>query len=255
MIAFLGWIVSCTNDNGETTNNGDTTEFRAKLLKRTTVPGLGETNYFYNEQDKLILITKVNSRTAADSTFLQYNNGVLSQVEQKIYSPFGGITNIEIIFAQFTSTGASGTYTVFDESGNAPQEQTFEYTFSDNLMKSANFFRSDGSKNLERIYIHDENGNLTQWDQKFYRPGGTVHTERSYTFTEWDANGLSTKSLFYWTYNMDIFQDIQFTKNNCLNLIDGDEIFTYSFSYDPEGNVTNYNAIEAGQSMTLEYYD
>lgn len=252
---FLGLIISCTDNTGEPNDADNADGFNAKLLKQTTAPGLGQSNYFYNDRDELILITKTNSETSRDSTYLEYNDGVLSRVLQRIYYPINGIVNIETIFTRFNATNASGSYKVFEDAETILQDLTFEYTFSDNLIKTSTFFRSDGSKTLEKIYVHDENGNLTNWDQLWYRTDGSVQTERRYVFTEWDTSGLTTKSLFYWTYNLNIFQNIYFSKNNCLNLIDGGETLNYSFEYDSDGNVTKYNSIEAGRSMTLEYYE
>jgi hypothetical protein len=255
LIIFLGLIISCTNDNEEPNNMDDANEFNAKLLRQTSAPGIGQSNYFYNDRDELILITKTNNETSHDSTYLEYGDGILSRVLQRLYYPINDIVNIETIFTRFNATNASGTYKVFEDDGAILQDLTFEYTFSDNLIKSSTFFGLDGSKALEKIYVHDENGNLTNWDQVWYRPDGNVQTERRYVFTEWDTSGLATKRLFYWTYNLNIFQNIYFSKNNCLNLINGDEILNYSFEYDSDGNVTNYNSIEAGRSMTLEYYE
>ncbi len=255
LIIFLGLIISCTDDNGEPNDMDNANEFNAKLLKQTSAPGIGQSNYFYNDRDELILITKTSSETSRDSTYLEYDDGILSKVLQRIYYPINGIVNIETIFTRFNATNASGTYKVFEDDGAILQDLTFEYTFSDNLIKSSTFFELDGSKTLEKIYVHDENGNLTNWDQLWYRTNGSVQTERRYTFTEWDTSGLATKRLFYWTYNLNIFQNIYFSKNNCLNLINGDETLNYSFEYDSDGNVTKYNSIEAGRSMTLEYYE
>ncbi|WP_299529826.1 hypothetical protein [Ulvibacterium sp.] len=255
LIAFLGLIISCTEDDGRPDDIENANGFNARLLRQTTAPGLGQINYFYNDRDELILITKTNSETSRDSTYLEYDDGILSRVLQRIYYPIDDVVNIETIFTQFTATNANGMYKVSEDNGAILQDLTFEYTFMDNLIKSSTFFRLDGSKALEKIYVHNENGNLTNWDQLWYRTDGTVSMERRYTFTEWDTSGLATKKLFYWTYNLNIFQNIYFSKNNCLNLIDGDDTFNYSFEYDSDGNVTQYNSLEAGRSMTLEYYE
>lgn len=255
LAVLLGLLISCIDDSGEPNPMDNANEFNTKLLRQTTAPGLGQNNYFYNDRDELILITKTNSESTHDSTYLEYNNGVLSKVLQRIYYPINDIVNIETIFTRFNDTNASGTYKVFEDDGAILQDLTFEYTFSDNLIKTSTFFKLDGSKTLEKIYVHDENGNLTNWEQLWYRTDGSVQTERRYVFTEWDTSGLATKSLFYWTYNLNIFQNIYFSRNNCLNLIDGDDTFNYSFEYDSNGNVTKYNSIEAGRSMTLEYYE
>lgn len=255
LIAFLGVFLSCTDDNGETNDVDNANELNAKLLKQTTAPSVGQVNYFYNNRDELILLTKTNSETSHDSTYLEYNDGILNRVLQKIYYPIDRIVNIETIFTQFNATNANGTYKVFEDDGAILQDLSFAYTFSDNLIKNSTFFGLDGSKVLEKIYVHDENGNLTNWDQLWYRTDGSIWMERRYVFTEWDTGGLPTKSLFYWTYNLNVFQNIYFSKNNCLNLINGDETLNYSFEYDSEGNVTQYNSLEAGRSMTLEYYE
>lgn len=243
-------LSSCSSDN-DTTN---TTNFSPKLLKQTTDNQGYWNKYFYNEQNELILITKTSNQISLDSTYLEYNNGSLSRVFQRIYVPVTGIVNTEINFSQFNSTLARGTYKVFLDDGTIFQDKTLEYNFSNNLIKAIKFFNLDGTKWLEKIFIHDNKGNLTNWNQLWYNSDGSIQTNWQYTFSEWDTKGLKTQSLFFWNYSIDILSNIYMSNNNCLNRIENGQTFRYSFEYDTEGNVTKYNSIDEQRFLTFEYY-
>lgn len=163
--------------------------------------------------------------------------------------------NTEIIFTQHNATIASGTNKIFLDDGTIFQDKLFEYTFSNSLFKTIKFFNLDGTITRRNTYNHDENGNLTNLDQIWYNLDGTIQSTIQSTFTEWDTNGLKTKSLFYWNYNIDILSNIYISNNNCLNRIENGQSYSYSFEYDSDGNVIKYNSLDEQKYLTLEYYE
>ena len=246
-ISFL----SCSSDSDGKIENEP--NFNPKLLKQITDNDGYWRKYFYNENDQIELTTRTSNQITLDSTYYFYNGSILSKTLQRIHVPVTGIVNTELIYNQFTSTIASGTYKIFKDDGTVFQDKTFEFTFSNHLFKSITFFNLDGTKSQEKTYTHDENGNLTKWDIIWYNPDGTIQTEVQDTFSKWDTSGLKTQSLFSWNYSV-YLPDIYLSNNNCLNRIENGQTFNYSFEYDADGNVTKYNSIDEQILFTLEYY-
>lgn len=246
-------IISCSSDSDSV--NIDEPNFSSKLLKQVTNNEGYWHKYFYNQQNKIELITQTSNQIALDSTYFFYNNDVLARSLQRIYVPITGIVNTELTYNQFNSSIASGTYKVFKEDGTIFQDKTFEYIFLNNLIKSITFYNLNGSKSSEKIYTHDAIGNLTNWAEIWYNSDGTIQTNRQSTFTEWDSNGLKTQSLLYWNYRIDNIPNFFISSSNCLKRTENNELYTYSFEYDTEGNVTKYTSIDEQKHITLEYYE
>lgn len=225
-----------------------------KLLKQTTDQDNYWNKYFYNDEDELILITRTSNQITLDSTYLFYNNDMLSKSLQRINVPGTGIVNTELVYSQFNASNASGTYKIFKEDGTVFQDKTFEYTFVNNLIKSITFFNLDGSKSSEKIYTHNETGDLTNWAEIWYNSDGTIQSDRQSTFSEWDSNGLKTQSLLYWNYRIDNIPNLYISSSNCLKRTEDGQLYTYSFEYDTDGNVIKYNSIDEQKNITLEYY-
>ncbi len=226
-----------------------------KLLKQTTDQDNYWNSYFYNDEDKLILITRTSNQITLDSTYIFYNNEMLSKSLQRIHVPGTGIINTELIYNQFNSSIATGTYKTFKDDGTVFQDNTFEYTFLNNLIKSITFFNLDGSKSSEKIYTHNETGDLTNWTEIWYNSDGTVQSNRQSTFSQWDSNGLKTQSLLYWNYRIDNIPNLFISTSNCLNRTENDQLFTYSFEYDTDGNAIKYSSIDEDKFINLEYYE
>jgi hypothetical protein len=226
-----------------------------KLLKQITDQDDYWHKYFYNDEDQLILITRTSNQITLDSTYLFYNSDVLSRSLQRIHVPVTGIVNTELIYNQFNATNASGTYKIFKEDGTVFQDKTFEYTFVNDLIKSIGFFNLDGSKTSEKIYTHNETGDLTNWAEIWYNSDGTIQSERQSTFTEWNSNGLKTQSLLFWNYRIANIPNLYISSSNCLRRNEDGQLYTYSFEYDADGNVIKYNSIDEDKFINLEYYE
>lgn len=252
-ILFGLLIISCSSDSDSVTI--DEPIFSPKLLKKITNNEGYWHKYFYNEQNKIELITQTSNQITLDSTYFFYNNDILTRSLQRIYVPITGIVNTELTYNQLNSSIASGTYKVFKEDGTIFQDQTFEYIFLNNLIKSIRFFNLDGSKSSEKLYTHDVTGNLTNWTEIWYNPDGTIQTNRQSTFSKWDSNGLKTQALLYWNYRIDNIPNMYISNNNCLNKSENNQLFNYTFEYDTNGNVTKYNSISEQKYITLEYYE
>lgn len=228
--------------------------FKAKLLKKITNDDGYWHKYFYNDKKQIELITQTSNQISLDSTYFTYENEVLKKTLQRVYTPTD-IINTEIVYSQFNSTNASGTYKVFKDDGTIFQNLTFQYTFLNNLIKSIIFFNLDGTKSTEKIYTHDLAGNLTQWDEIWYGSNNTVSSSKVHTFSEYDTNGLKTQSLLYWNYRIDNIPNRFISSNNLLNKTENNQTLRYAFEYDADGNVTKYNSINELNFITLEYYE
>lgn len=246
-------ILSCSSDNDSETINEP--NFSPKLLKQITTSEGYWHKYFYNEQNKIALKTQTSNQITLDSTYFFYNNNILSRSLQRIYVPVTGIVNSELTYNQFNSSMASGTYKVFKEDGTVFQDKTFEYTFLNNLIKSITYYNLDGSKSIEKIFTHNTTGNLTKWAEIWYNPDGSIQTNRQSTFSEWDTKGLKTQSLLYWNYQIYNIPNFYISSNNCLKRTENNQLYTYSFEYDTEGNVTKHSSINEQKHITLEYYE
>ena len=232
-----------------------TNVFEPKLLKQTTDQDGYWNKYFYNTNDELILITRTRNQISLDSTYLEYTDGKVSRVLNRIYVPVTGVVNSESVYTENTATTAKGSYKVFLDNGTVFQERTFEYVFSESLMKSIKFFNTDGSLSQEKTYIHDTNDNLTNWNQIWYNSDGSVQTNRESTFTQWDLAGLKTQSLLYWDYRIDEIPNIFISSGNILNQTVDGQTYTYTFEYDSDGNVLRYDDMTEQKHLIFEYYD
>lgn len=246
-------LLSCSVDNNDNTN-GEEPVFKAKLLKKITNNEGYWQKYFYNDDKQIELMTQTSNQIDLDSTYFFYNNDVLTKTLQRVYTPTD-IINTELTYNQFNTTFASGTYKVFKDDGTVFQDQTFTYTFVNNLIKTITFFNLDGTKSSEKIYTHELAGNLTQWDEIWYGSNNAVSSQKVHTFSEWDSNGLKTQSLLYWNYRIDNIPNRFISSSNLLNRTENNQTVRYAFEYDTDGNVTKYNSINELKNITLEYYE
>lgn len=246
-------ILSCSSDNQSEIVNSP--NFIPKLLKQIINSEGYWHKYFYNEQNQIKLITQTSNQITLDSTYFFYNNNKLSRTIQRIHVPITGVVNTEITFNEFNSRIATGTYKIFKDDGTVFQDQTFEYTFINNLVKSIKYFNIDGTKSSEKNYTHDVTGNLTNLTEIWFNSNNTIDSIKEHTFSEWDINGLKTQSLLYWNYRIDNIPNIFISQSNCLNRTENNQSYRYSFEYDTEGNVTKYNSINEQKHITLAYYE
>ena len=246
-------LLSCSVDNNDN-SNGEVPGFKAKLLKKITNSDGYWQKYFYNDDKQIELMTQTSNQIDLDSTYFFYNNDVLTKTLQRVYTPTD-IINTELTYSQFNTTFASGTYKVFKDDGTVFQDQTFTYTFVNNLIKTITFFNLDGTKSSEKIYTHELAGNLTQWDEIWYGSNNAVSSQKVHTFSEWDTNGLKTQSLLYWNYRIDNIPNRFISSSNLLNRTENNQTVRYAFEYDTDGNVTKYNSINELKNITLEYYE
>ncbi|WP_299125556.1 hypothetical protein [uncultured Winogradskyella sp.] len=251
ILVFL--LFSCSTDSN--TNTIPPPTVNAKLLRQMSDSDGYWSKFFYNDNNELTLITRTSNQIDLDSTYLEYDEGVLIRSLQRKYEPVTGIVNIEFNYNTFNSTNANGTYKTYLDDGTILQDLTFEHSYLNNLIKTIKFFNLDGTLSEERTYNHDVVGNLTSLRQIWYNSDGTIDTDRQATFSEWDTNGFRTKSLFYWNYKIDDLPNIFLSNNNCLNRIEEGETYNYSFEYDDDGNVTRYNSLNDQKFVTLEYYE
>jgi hypothetical protein len=245
-------LLSCSSDSGSGTVIDP--DFNPKLLKKITNSDGYWNKYFYNDNEQIELMTQTSDQITLDSTYFYYNNDILTKTLQRVYAPVG-VINTELKYNQFTATIASGTYKVFKDDGTVFQEQTFEYTFVNNFIKSIKIFNLDGTKSSEKIYTHDLAGNLTKWNEIWYGSNNTVSNSKEHTFTEWDTNGLNMQSLLYWNYRIDNIPDRLISSSNMLDRTENNQTVRYAFEYDADGNVTKYNSINELKYITLEYYE
>lgn len=252
-VIFLIMLTSCSSDNSNDEINNP--NFNAKIIKQITDSDGYWSKYFYNDQNQLELITRTSNQIDLDSTYLEYNNGLLSRSFQRIYVPVTGIVNIEIIHNNYTATSTSGTSKTYLDDGTIFQDITYEFTFSNHLIKTSKFFYQNGTIWQERTYTHDTKGNLTNLHQLWYNTDGSVQTDRQTSFSKWDTNGLKTQSLLYWNYRLDVMTDIYLSNGNCLNRFENGQTYNYSFEYDTEGNVIKYNSIDEMKFLTITYYE
>lgn len=245
-------LLSCSTDNNS--NTPEEPIFKAKLLKKITNSDGYWHKYFYNDKKQIELITQTSNQITLDSTYFYYENDILSKTLQRVYTPTD-IINTELKYNQFTSTFASGTYKVFKDDGTVFQNQTFEYTFINNLIKTIKFLNLDGTKSSEKIYTHDLAGNLTNWTEIWYGSNNSVSSQKEHTFSEWDDSGLITQSLLYWNYRIDNIPNRFISSNNCLIRTENNQNYRYDFDYDTDGNVTKNYSINEGKFLTLEYYE
>ena len=245
-------VMSCSSNSDDKTVNEP--NFSPRLLKQITNSDGYWQKYFYDNQNRIELLTQTSNQITLDSTYFFYDNGILSGTLQRVHVPVTGVINTEIAYNQFTSTLASGTYKVFKDDGTVFQDQTFEYTFLNNLIKTIRFFNLDGTKSSEKIYTHDLAGNLTKWDEISYGSNNTVSSSKEHTFSQWDSSGLITQSLLYWNYRIDNIPDRYISSNNCLNRTENNQTYFYSFEYDADGNVTKYTSVSEMKFITLQYY-
>lgn len=250
IIIVLSFLSCSLDDNSNTTYEPI---FTVKFLKKITNSDGYWHKYFYNEKKQINLITQTSNQITLDSTYFFYENNILSKTLQRVHVPVTGVINTEIKYNQFTSLIASGNYKVFIDDGTILQDQTFEYTFVNNLIKSIKFFNLDGTKSSEKIYTHDLSGNLTKWTEIWYGSNNTVNNLKEHTFTEWDYRGLNTQSLLYWNYRIDNIPERYISINNCSNRTENNQTFRYSFEYDTNGNVTKYYSINESKYITFEY--
>lgn len=246
-------FLSCSVDNNNTPPT-DEPNFKAKLLKKITNDDGYWHKYFYNDKKQIELMTQTSNQISLDSTYFFYENDNLTKTLQRVYTPTD-VINTELTYSQYTNTNASGTYKVFKDDGTIFQNQTFQYTFVNNLIKTITFLNLDGTKSSEKIYTHDLAGNLTQWDEIWYGSNNTVSSSKVHTFSEWDSNGLKTQSLLYWNYRIDNIPNRFISSSNLLNRTENNQNYRYSFEYDTDGNVTKYNSINEVNNITLEYYE
>jgi hypothetical protein len=249
---LLIMITSCSIDNANDATISQS--FKPKLLKKITNSDGYWHQYFYNDKNQIQLITQTSNQIILDSTYFFYNNFVLTKTLQRMYVPNTGIINTEKIYNQFNSSIASGTYKIFKDDGTVFQDQTFEYTFTNNLIKTIKFFNLDDTKSSEKIYTHDLAGNLTKWTEIWYNPDNTVSNLKEHTFEDWDVSGLKTQSLLYWNYRIDDIPDMFISSSNCLERTENNQKYRYSYEYDTDGNVTKYSSINELKNITLEYY-
>lgn len=250
---------SCSDDDNQEAI--DTPNFRAKLLKQTTTKDGYFNKYFYNERNELNLITRTSFRVPFDSTKFEYANGSLERVVRRSYGD--EIVSFETLYDRYDSNGAAGSFKSSLEDGRVLQENTFEYSFSDSLIKNIKFFNLDGTLRQEKVYTHDENGNLTKWTQTWYFPDGQIDTFRESIFTDFETSGIGTQTLLFWEYYRDNLPNLFVSKNNFLKQIEtnisGDMESTrelnYSFEYDTDGNVIQQSSIDEQKQITLEYYE
>jgi len=245
-------FISCSS--GDDSGNPNEPSFKPKLLKKITNSDGYWQKYFYNDLKQIELITQTSDQITLDSTYFFYDNDMLSKTLQKVYAPVG-IINTELAYNQFTDTFASGTYKVFKDDGTVFQDQTFEYTFVNNLIKTIKFFNLDGTNSSEKIYTHDLTGNLTNWTEIWYSSNNTVSTIKEHTFSEWNISGLKTQTLLYWNYRIDNIPDRFISSSNCSDRTENNQTVRYAFEYDADGNVTKYNSINELKYITLEYYE
>lgn len=246
-------FVSCSVDNNDNTTPEEPA-FKAKLLKKITNSDGYWNKYFYNDQKQIELMTQTSNQIDYDSTYFFYDNGVLTKTLQRVYTPTD-IINTELAYTAFNATTASGTYKVFKEDGTIFQNQTFQYTFVNNLVKTITFFNLDGTKSSEKLYTHDIAGNLTNWTEIWYGSNNAINSQKVHTFSEWDTDGLKTQSLLYWNYRIDNIPNRFISSNNCLVRTENNQNYRYSFDYDADGNVTKNYSINEGKFITLEYYE
>ena len=245
--------LSCSVDNNSTPPVEEPT-FKAKLVKKITNSDGYWHKFFYNDKKQIELMTQTSNQIDLDSTYFFYENDILTKTLQRVYTPTD-IINTEISYTQFNTTKASGTYKVFKEDGTIFQNQTFEYTFVNNLIKTIKFFNQDGTKSSEKLYTHDLAGNLIQWDEIWYGSNNTVSSSKVHTFTEWDNTGLITQSLLYWNYQIFNIPNRYISSSNILDRTVNNQTVRYAFEYDTNGNVIKYNSINELKNLILEYYE
>lgn len=254
IVLFVGLsLLSCSTDTQSEIVTAP--NFSPKLIKQINNSDGYWQKYFYNGQKQIELITQTSNQINLDSTYFYYSNNKLSKTLQRVYVPVTGVVNTEMIFNEFNSSIATGTYKIFKDDGTVLQLQTFEYTFANNVVKSIKYFNIDGTKSSEKIYTHDITGNLTKWTEIGYGSNNTVNYSKEHTFSEWDVSGLKTQSLLYWNYRLDNIPDIFISQSNCSNRTENGQIYRYAFEYDTDGNVTKYTSINEQKYITLTYYN
>lgn len=246
-------ILSCSSDDENSDNNLPIEN--TKLLKQISWNDGYSEKYFYDSQNRLILTTHNDFAFADnsfnDSTFVDYTNSNISKILKREQSG-GDIVNTELIFNNYNSTNASGTFKIFTDSGNNFSDLTFEYSFINNLLKSYTRLNLDGTKSYEQIFNHNNGGNLTEWNEIWYSTNNQIDNANYNTITEWDSGNRVTEKLFAW--DSEYLPGFAISTNNCLNLIDSDTTYNYIFEYDSDGYVTKYT-LDNGDFFTLEYYE
>ena len=245
--------LACSSDDNNSVNNPPNESI--KLLKQISWNDGYSEKYFYDSQSRLILTIHNDFAFADnsfnDSTFVEYVNSNISKILKREQSG-SNIVNTELIFNNYNSNSASGTFKIFTDSGNNYSDLTFEYSFMNNLLKSYTRLNLDGTKNYEQIFNHNEDGNLTEWNEIWYSTNNQINNANYNSITEWDSGNKVTEKLFAW--DSEYLPGFVLSANNCLNLIDSNTTYDYTFEYDNEGYVKKYT-IDNGDFFTLEYYE
>ncbi|MCB0445956.1 MAG: hypothetical protein KDD03_00300 [Gelidibacter sp.] len=253
IITILALMMSsCSSDE----TNNENPDNDAKLLKQVTWNTGYSEKYFYDSESRLELIVSneyaFTGISPNDSTYIEYQNGHISKILERDHT-FSEIINDEKLFLNFTSTVASGTRKIFTDSGQTYMEQTFEFKFAGNLLKSYTTFNLNENVHFFQEYTHNAAGNLTEWNEISYdSSNGQIVYENNNAITQWDQGNHATEKLFMW--DSITLPGFYLSNNNCLNLIDETPTtYHYTFEYDVDGYVTKYT-LDNGDFITLDYY-
>ncbi|GAA4280376.1 hypothetical protein [Gaetbulibacter aestuarii] len=245
-------LTSCSSKND--IQGGNQPIFKARLLKQVTNSDGFWQKFFYNDKKQIELLTQTSNQIDLDSTYFFYNGDMLTRTLQRTYVPNTGVINTDINYDNFSDTQATGSYKIYKDDGTVFQNQTFEYTFLNNLIKSIIFYNLDGTKSSEKIYNHDVTGNLTKWTEIWYGSNNAISSSREHTFSKWDDSGLKTQSLLYWNYRIYNIPNMFISNSNLIDRTENGQTYNYTFEYDPYGNVIKYTSVDEQKYITLEYY-
>ncbi|MDG5491274.1 hypothetical protein [Psychroserpens sp. SPM9] len=247
-------ILACSSDSDNPNDQTDPTV--TKQLKQISWSNGYSEKYVYDASNRLELIVHSDiafiNEEANDSTFISYQNDKISNILKREQSG-DEIVNSELQFLEFTSNNATGTRTIFTDSGDTYMEQTFEYTFSGHLLKSYKTYNLNGNIHFVQEYAHNSDGNLITFNEISYDSAiNEVVYEYHNSITQWDDDKQVTERLFSW--DAISLPGFYLSNNNCLNLISDSTTYAYTFEYDTDNYVTKYN-LDDGSFFTLEYYD
>ena len=148
-------ILSCSSDDNDGTND-QTPEETTKLLKKMSISGNGNYSltFFYNTDEKLERI----ERTGTGDDFIKqfyYENGVLNRAEFQDLNGNADGTIEQYIYDNEQLIKRE------DYFNNTTLDETYEYSFSNELINNINYFGFNQTSFSEQyIFDYDTNDNV-----------------------------------------------------------------------------------------------